>query len=185
MGGQPAINYSLANRSGGDGVIDISDGFSDLERFYMITNSCQTDAIGDIVQYTGAGPMNIGVGDTVKVSYALFAADSYSRMVEAVNGAIAKYSYLHGDSDSNQHGEGVAMDSKETLSVSPNPVADVLELNGVDENFEIAVYDAFGRCVFSGNNVSRLDVSEYATGTYNIVVVDDSGSRSVRFVKVK
>ena len=185
LGEQPAINYSLANTSGGDGVIDISDGFSDLEKYYMITNSSITDALNDIVQYTGAGPMHIGVGDTAKVCLALFAADSFSQMAEAVDAAVAKYSYLHGGSDSSHEGEGVEDVAAEALSVSPNPVADLLEISGVEGNYEVAVYDTFGRCVYSGGNVSKLDVSDFAAGVYSISVVDRSGCRTVQFVKVK
>ena len=99
MSAQQPVNYTLANKAGGDGAIDISDGFSDLEKFYMISNSAICNEISDIVQYTGAGLMRLGAGDTARVSIAMFAADSYLRMVEAVDAATAKYNYLHGNQD--------------------------------------------------------------------------------------
>ena len=180
--GRTAINYTLPNKAGGDGAVDISDGFSDLEKFYMMTNNSITDATNDIVQYTGAGPLRIGVGDTVRVCIALFADDSYLGMTQSVDEAVAKYSYLHGGSGNDDEG---AVDDfvAEPLTVSPNPVADMLEISGVYGDYEISIYDALGRCVFSGRNISRLDVSEYATGNYSLVVADEHGIRNVKFVK--
>lgn len=181
LGSAQAINYSLANKSGGDGVVDISDGFSDLERYYMISNTSVYAATGDIVQYTGADAVNIGAGDTARVSIALFAADSYSRMAEAVDAAVAKYSYLHGETEEEY---SVDMQMVERLSVLPNPVAELLELSGVDGDFDVKVYDAFGRCVFSEKSVSIIDVSAFSAGTYTISVSDANGIRNAKFVKV-
>jgi hypothetical protein len=73
----------------------------------------------------------------------------------------------------------------ERLSVSPNPATDMLELSGVDGDFEVTVYDVFGRCVFSGRNILRLDVSEYPAGIYNISVFNGDGTRNAKFVKMK
>ena len=182
LSAQSAINYSLPNKTGGDGAVDISDGFSDLEKYYMMTNISITDATNDIVQYTGAGAMSIGVGDTAKVCIALVAADSFTRLTEAVDAAVAKYSYLYGESGDE---ESVDMQMYERLSVSPNPVTDMLELSGVDGDFDVNVYDAFGRCVFSGRNILRLDVSEYPAGIYNISVFNGDGTRNAKFVKMK
>ena len=182
LSGQPAINYSLPNKAGGDGAIDISDGFSDLEKYYMITNTSVTDATNDIVQYTGAGAMNIGVGDTVKVCIALFAADSFSRLTEAVDAAVAKYSYLYGG---NEDEESVEMQMSEQFSVSPNPATDMLELSGVDGDYEVNVYDTYGRCVFYGVNVKILDVSKYKVGSYSIVVHKGCDRKTEKFVKVE
>lgn len=175
-----SINYSLPNKSGGDGVIDISDGFSDLERFYMISNASVTDVLGDMVQYTGSEAMSIGAGDTVVVSIALFAADSYLRMTEAVDSAVAKYSYLHGVP---APGSVEFVSSSEPLMLYPNPVSDMLEIRGVEGIYELKVYDYLGRCVYSGENVARIDVSSYAAGIYTILVSDDNGTKTAKFVK--
>ena len=126
--------------------------------------------------------MSIGVGDTAKVCIAMFAADSFSRLTEAVDAAVAKYSYLYGAPEEE---ESVDMQMYERLSVAPNPATDMLELSGVDGDFDVNVYDAFGRCVFSGKNITMLDVSEYAAGVYNISVAGRNVSRTVQFVKVR
>ncbi|MBO7481925.1 MAG: S8 family peptidase [Bacteroidales bacterium] len=174
------INYSLPNKTGGDGVIDISDGFSDLEKYYMISNSSVSGALGDIVQYTGSDAMTIGVGDTVMVSIALFAANSYTAMTDAVDGAVAKYSYLHGVP---APGFVELASQSEPLMLYPNPVSNVLEIRGIEGIFELKVYDSMGRCVFSGENVSRIDVSSYSAGVYTISISDANGTRNAKFVK--
>ena len=176
-----SINYSLPNKTGGDGVIDISDGFSDLEKFYMISNSSVSSALGDMVQYTGSEAMTIGVGDTAMVSIALFAADSYSRMVDAVDNALAKYSYLHGVP---APGSVELVSQSESLILYPNPVSDILDIQGVEGNYELNVYDYMGRCVFSGENISRIDVSNYSAGIYTISISDENGTKKANFVKV-
>lgn len=176
-----SINYSLPNKTGGDGVIDISDGFSDLEKFYMISNSSVSSALGDMVQFTGSEAMTIGVGDTAMVSIALFATDSYSRMVDAVDNALAKYSYLHGVP---APGSVELVSQSESLILYPNPVSDILDIQGVEGNYELNVYDYMGRCVFSGENVSRIDVSNYSAGIYTVSVSNDNGTKKANFVKV-
>ena len=181
LGRQQAVNYTLANKAGGDGAIDISDGFSDLEKFYMISNSAICSEVSDIVQYTGAGPMRIGTGDTAKVCIAMLAADSYSLLVESVDAAVAKYNYLHGNQGDMVDENSVGSE----LSVYPNPVSEVLEIVGADGNFEIMVLDSEGRCVFSGKNESILDVSGFAAGTYSVKIIGEMGERTARFVKVK
>ena len=178
---QQPINYTLANRSGGDGAIDISDGFSDLEKFYMISNSSVCNDISDMVQYTGAGPMSIAVGDTVLVSIVLFAAESYSGMLEAVDSAISKYTYLHGGSGY----EGVDYLQAMPLVLYPNPVSDWLEVSGLERDYEIEVVDEQGRLVYSGRNVTSLDVSDYPAGTYSVSVTSVEGTKRAKFVKVK
>ncbi|MBO7132675.1 MAG: S8 family peptidase [Bacteroidales bacterium] len=177
-----SVNYSLPNKTGGDGAIDISDGFSDLEKFYMISNTSVSEVTGDMVLYSGTEAMNIGVGDTLTVSIALFAADSYSRMVEAVDSAIAKYSYLHGIP---APGSVESISQSEALVFYPNPVSDELEILFEDVNFEVKIYDEIGRCVFSGQNVTRIDVSGYAAGTYSVTVSNGNAIRNGKFVKIK
>ena len=177
-----SVNYSLPNKTGGDGVVDISDGFSDLEKFYMISNSSVSSVVGDMVQYTGTDAMTIGVGDTAMVSIALFASESYSQMIEAVDGAISKYSYLHGVPAPGCIESGLQSGH---LMLYPNPVSDMLEIVGLEGNYTVQIYDEAGRCVFSGENDSRIDVSSYFAGSYSVLVSDGNGTQSARFVKVK
>lgn len=175
-----SVNYSLPNKSGGDGVIDISDGFSDLEKFYMISNTSVSETLGDMVMYTGTDAMSIGVGDTIMVSIALFAADSYALMMAAVDSAIAKYSYLHGVP---APGSVESNSMSEPLILYPNPVYDIMEIVCEDVDFTITVIDEIGRCVFSGANIKRIDVSAYSSGIYNVSVCNGNVVRNAKFVK--
>lgn len=182
LSSQQAVNYTLANRSGGDGAIDISDGFSDLEKFYMISNSSICNDVSDMVQYAGAGLIDIQPGDTAWVTMALFASSSYSGLLEAVDSAIAKYSYMHGGSDSDYV---VQISNEDKLVLYPNPVSDILDLSLDCSNYEVQVLDSDGRCVFVGKNVSKIDVSGLAAGTYTVVVSDDRRVLTSKFLKVE
>lgn len=57
--------------------------------------------------------------------------------------------------------------SAETLSVYPNPAADVLYLEGI-ENEMISIYDAMGRLVMQQVYTENLDVSSFAKGVYAV-----------------
>ena len=128
--------------------------------------------------------MSIGVSDTIKVCIALFAADSFSRLTEAVDAAVAKYSYLHGDSGSSDDNAVDEVSFSGNLSVFPNPVSDMLEILGVEGKYELKLYNSLGKCVFSGENVSRIDVSSYSAGIYTVSVSNNNGTSKANFVKV-
>ncbi len=92
LSNQTPKNYALAQVDGGDGIIDITDGLLDIEKFHMISNN--TGAINqsnDMVVYSGAGPFNIAAGDTVVVGFAIIAAPSIFTVNEAIENASNLY----------------------------------------------------------------------------------------------
>ena len=68
-----------------------------------------------------------------------------------------------------------------TLSVYPNPVKDMLYINGLEQNTEVSIYNALGALVKVANVGSEeaIDVSELPTGLY----IARFGENSVRFTK--
>ena len=66
----------------------------------------------------------------------------------------------------------------ETLSVYPNPAADVLYLEGI-ENEMVSIYDAMGRLVMQQVYTENLDVSSFAKGVYAV----KTGKGIVKFIK--
>jgi para-nitrobenzyl esterase len=70
------------------------------------------------------------------------------------------------------------------LVVYPNPVTDVLYLEGVNtQNFSIEIFDIAGRCVSAIENQQSVDVSELPEGVYIISVFDNQTVRRGKFVK--
>lgn len=180
LSGQHPIDYSLPNKAGGDGAIDISDGFSDLEKFYMISNTSISNAVYDMVQYSGAGPFNIAVGDTAVVGIALVVATSYADLRDAANAAMEKYTYIHGGEEEE---EGIADSSVCGISVYPNPVADELRILGTNGNATIKVYNSLGECVYEGNQTT-INVKAYNAGMYFVEVVSGESIRNAKFIKM-
>ena len=124
--------------------------------------------------YSGQG-MNTGyaalkfTGDPYRYGYAKFD--------KSVPGAWVEFGYFV---------EGVGVDEwTNTVSVSPNPVADVIRLNNV-EGTRIAVYSAAGQQVKSVDNAAAntvISVSDLSSGVYFVKVTSGSKVNTVKFVK--
>ena len=65
----------------------------------------------------------------------------------------------------------------------PNPVVDVLTINGGNGRIEIT--NAFGQLVFEGthNSISKIDVSDLSSGVYFVRLMDDFGTRTQQLLK--
>lgn len=73
----------------------------------------------------------------------------------------------------------------ENFNIYPNPVNDVLNItskNNVAIN-TITITDLAGRVVKSEGNVSNINVSGLASGTYLIDITTDNGKASSKFIK--
>ena len=84
--------YAIKN-DGGDGGFQIYDGFDDSEKWQAISGgvSKTTAGPGDISNVTSAGPFSINSGDSVKIAFAILAADNKTALDAAVNQARVKY----------------------------------------------------------------------------------------------
>lgn len=69
------------------------------------------------------------------------------------------------------------------LTVSPNPVYDYLELQGVEAVSEVLVYDLSGQCVLR-SCAKRVDVTTLPSGIYLLRATDKNGKAyQSKFVK--
>lgn len=68
------------------------------------------------------------------------------------------------------------------VSVYPNPVADVLNVAGV-EAADLTVYSASGAVVAKAENTASIEVDNLAPGAYIIVITTDSDVLTRRFIK--
>lgn len=64
------------------------------------------------------------------------------------------------------------------LTVSPNPVSNILTISGIEENSEVQVLNLAGVVVLNSNS-SKIDVSNLQSGLYIL----KSGSSTAKFVK--
>ncbi len=163
---QVVKNYALAQVGGGDGVIDISDGFLDIEKFYMISNS-NTGYFGeptDVVVYSGAGPFNILTGDTIVVGFAFIAAESLYYINNALTQSAQKY-------DDILHPQSVENNFATSFNVFPNPAQDILTVRPENISFDeynLEIFNSFGDLVVSNKYTgeSKINISYLSDGIY-------------------
>jgi hypothetical protein len=69
------------------------------------------------------------------------------------------------------------------LSVYPNPVSDLLTINGLeDDNCQLCISNAMGQMVLSGHGCS-IDVSGLKSGMYLLRINRESGTTILKFIK--
>lgn len=73
--------------------------------------------------------------------------------------------------------------SRADISVYPNPVADVLNVGGV-EAADLTVFSASGAVVAKAQNATSLEVDALAPGAYIIVIATDGDVQTRRFIKL-
>ncbi len=87
--------YAIKN-DGGDGGFQIYDGFDDAEKWQAISGGIvkATAGPGDVSNVTSSGPYSINPGDSIKIAFAVLAADNKALLDAAVNQARIKYQEL-------------------------------------------------------------------------------------------
>lgn len=101
----------------------------------------------------------------------------YAKFDKTVSGGWLEFGYFV---------EGVGVDEwTNTISVSPNPVANAIRLNNV-EGARIAVYSAAGQQVKSVDNAAAntvISVSDLSSGIYFVKITSGGKVNTVKFVK--
>jgi len=71
-----------------------------------------------------------------------------------------------------------------TWTIYPNPVKDILNLEGLDNIEGYAIYDITGRKIDQfTNNIKKIDVSHLTNGLYLLEVNTNNGQVSKKFIK--
>lgn len=81
---------------------------------------------------------------------------------------------------------GTEETTSDTWKIYPNPVSDMINLEGLSVNAQITIMDATGRIIDQFNaleTIVHLNVSDFESGIYLIQVKDDFGIRSERVIK--
>lgn len=71
----------------------------------------------------------------------------------------------------------VIFESEATISVYPNPMSNVLNINAHADIQRIVVYDVTGKVRYSGKNTSQINTSDWAPGNYIIEFTEASGKK--------
>jgi len=94
LGSTSAHAYAF-NSDGLGGSLDFYDGFSNEEKFGTLSGAFQRgqSQVGDVAGLIGTQSFSIAAGDSVKISFALLAADSYNELLEKARQAQGYYHY--------------------------------------------------------------------------------------------
>lgn len=71
------------------------------------------------------------------------------------------------------------------FQIYPNPARDYLKINCDYSSYSIDIYNLYSEKVFSGNSVSIIDLSEFASGIYLCVLKSDRRLTSNRFAIIR
>lgn len=179
LSNQNVNNYAVPQISGGDGIIDLTDGLSDQEKFFIISNSSgnvgSAEEAYDVVIVTSAGPFDIPAGDTVEVVFTFIAAQSTFTLFQASETAMDLYK--------SQFSESYIVDTNSILfKVFPNPADDKIEVylgsKFLNEPIVLDMYDGKGKLVLRKNKTVSaerfvLNTSSFGSGIYFLNIFSD------------
>lgn len=172
LSGHEQNTYAVAQIEGGDGIVDLTDGFADIEKYYMMSNS-NSGYINatDIVQFCGAGPIDIPAGDTVVVGFAIIASESLFHFKESVETSQLYYENFI-------HPSNIENNTFNNLTIFPNPSTSEIFVSVDDDladNYELNVYNILGEVVYTQifQTSIRIDCEKLGAGIYNIEVVGE------------
>ena len=83
------------NSDGASGSINLFDGYSDEEKFNTLSGDSVRiqSTVGDIASLIGTGSVSIAPGDSITISYAMLAGESYEALIEQSRQAQGMYHY--------------------------------------------------------------------------------------------
>jgi len=177
-------NYALPQVSGGDGTIDITDGFPDIEKFYMISNSNDgfTENSTDIVIFTGAGPVDIASKDTVTIGFALIACESIYNINIALNNCLDIYNQI-------LHPQLIESENLSNIRIFPNPATEMIIITSEVESGKpssIEILNELGEKVYcdSFHGQSLINIENYKSGMYFIKLIGENNIYYSKFIKL-
>jgi hypothetical protein len=180
-------NYSVyaIDNDGSNGSISIYDGFSNTEKYNMISGNATRNSAGpnDISFVVGGGPFNIPANDYITVAFALAASNNYNQLISAIEQSRVKYSEIVTDISEDT---GVQPESYSLSQNYPNPFNPSTNIKFTlpeRSNVSLKVYDMLGR------EITTLIDEVKAKGSYKISFNPSAGSLNlssgVYFYKIK
>ncbi|MGV6861189.1 MAG: choice-of-anchor B family protein [Putridiphycobacter sp.] len=117
---------------------------------------------------TSSVSLNDKIAVTNTMQLIIYISD-YTTHENIVEAAFDRFSVTEGSTLNNE------IDEQLDLSIYPNPVTDILYIDGQEENYQIEIYELDGRLVLSDSNVSKINLSPLSIGVYFLVVKNKQG----------
>ena len=188
-----SINEDLSGISAGTYLIEYTDANGCVD--YASATITEPDAVTaqfTIVDESGAGTNNGSASATSSGGVAPYtylwsdgqttpnatglSAGTYTCDITEGNGCVSNFSVIIGE------GTGTAIeDLQRIFLVYPNPVKDVLTINGIYSSIEI--YNIFGKLMLTSQTQKTIDVSTLSNGVY-FVNINDENTITVKKITV-
>lgn len=170
-------SYAIDNVTGGGGGLDLSDGFSNAEKYSSLTSTRadagNTVATGnDVIQVVSMGGITLAPGDSVEVAFALIAGENLNDIQASADAAQSKYDNVISGLSSISSAAITTFDK-----VYPNPAQGGVYFDfsvGTTSNVTLAIYDLKGELIktvlndqlMPGKYNYSADVSALSAGNY-------------------
>lgn len=79
---------------------------------------------------------------------------------------------------------GTTLFNHKNVTVYPNPVTDLINIDSNEKNYKINIFDVLGQKIINNQETNRIDFSNFPTGIYLLKIsFDDKESQIIRFLK--
>ncbi|MCD6019239.1 MAG: type sorting protein [Bacteroidetes bacterium] len=181
-GTAPPNFYAIDHVSGGNGGLDVANGFDTREKYLSLSTQRLAAGVSgtgtDVINVMSSGPFKLAPGDSVKVAFALIGGDSLANLITGAQQAQIKYDGLI-----TKLNESVLSNSNWKLY--PNPAKNSTTISQTEAIFhQYEIYDVNGRRIDENKIqglLQTLDLSGFSEGMYIMKLI---GNRKVEFKKI-
>ncbi len=190
----PVNHYAIDNVTGGAGGMDITDGYSQAEKYTsMSTSRVVAGATGggaDICDVVSSGPFTVAANDSIVVAFALIAGDDLTDLQASAADAQVMWDGIPtGYVTVENVGSAI-------INAFPNPTSGSTEIqyNIAEAGYsEIRILDATGRLVRTlgagdkskGNYSVQLETANLTEGMYLIQLLTEKGTITRKLIVSK
>ena len=176
LSGTPVNHYAIDNIKGGDGGIDITNGFSTEEKWFAMTNARNSAGnnsdTSDVADMLSTGPFTINSEDTIKIAFALIANKNLYNLQNSASNAQRKYINIYKQNNINEINKNIS-----EINIFPNPINNYTEISFYQKDnssMELNIINSLGNIIFSkklrntkiGKNVININTSNFSNGIY-------------------
>ena len=172
-------DFDLSNWSSGYQYPELNFGVKDTWLATPATYAQNDEVISSNSTYknlTGINTLNAPRADIIATTAA---STSPNWILVGTEGALLDltgFVYIDSIVFDNTLGSADFGNTKNTISLYPNPANDVLNISSSNSITKIEVFDMQGRNVASNNNASNVNVAALGKGVYIVKVVQENGS---------
>jgi len=156
LSNQNSNHYALDQLTYSDGLVDMTNGLNNEEKFYCMSNTNHTvghSGVGtDVAQMFGIGPMEIMAQDTTKFAIGMIIAQSFYELQVTADSLRSYYNQLYPNES------GIDKNGNAHFTFYPNPSNGTIRLNfsnSLTETGAIQIFDINARLVYESKLSTR------------------------------